>query len=123
MALAEAVGTGQAQDYWVVDSLGTWVANCLEQSEPVWQQTQAQLLDHLGQRRQAIVLVAEETGWGVVPAYPSGRTFRDRLGSLTREIGAISDAVYLVVAGYAVDLRVIGQAVPIGDSRRNLTKP
>jgi adenosylcobinamide kinase/adenosylcobinamide-phosphate guanylyltransferase len=26
-----------------------------------------------------VILVAEETGWGVVPAYPLGRTFRDRL--------------------------------------------
>lgn len=123
MGLAEAIGTGQAQDYWLVDSLGTWLANGLDQSDSAWQQTQAHLLSHLAQRQQAIVLVAEETGWGVVPAYLLGRTFRDRLGNLTREIGAIADAVYLVVAGYAVDLRVIGQAVPIGDSRRNLTKP
>lgn len=120
--LAEAVSNGKVQDYWVVDSLGTWLANCLDQSEAVWQQTQDHLLHHLAQRQQAIVLVAEETGWGVVPAYPLGRTFRDRLGRLTRAIGAIADVVYLVVAGYAVDLRALGQAVPTGDSLRNLKR-
>ncbi|MDA0268249.1 MAG: bifunctional adenosylcobinamide kinase/adenosylcobinamide-phosphate guanylyltransferase [Cyanobacteria bacterium] len=120
--LAEALGTGNAQDYWVVDSLGTWLANGLDQSDPDWQQTQTQLLLALQQRRQAVVMVAEETGWGVVPAYPLGRTFRDRLGSLTRAVGAIADAVYLVVAGYAVDIRKLGQPVPTGDSLRNLTR-
>jgi adenosylcobinamide kinase/adenosylcobinamide-phosphate guanylyltransferase len=110
--LAAALSHGQAQEYWLVDALGAWVANCLEQSETDWQQTQAQLLRSLQQRRQTLVLVAEETGWGVVPAYVSGRTFRDRLGRLTRAIGAISDAVYLVVAGYAIDVRALGQGVP-----------
>ncbi len=120
--LADTLGQGQVQEYWLVDSLGTWLANCLDQSETVWQQTQDQLLMGLKQRQQAIVLVAEETGWGVVPAYPSGRAFRDRLGTLTRAIGSISDAVYLVVAGYAIDVRGMGKAVPTGDSLRNLTR-
>ncbi|NJN20770.1 MAG: bifunctional adenosylcobinamide kinase/adenosylcobinamide-phosphate guanylyltransferase [Leptolyngbya sp. RL_3_1] len=119
LELAASLGNGQAHEYWLVDSLGTWVANCLEQSEPDWQRTQAQLISHLQQRRQTLVLVAEETGWGVVPAYASGRTFRDRLGSLTRAVGAIADAVYLVVAGYAIDVRALGQAVLTGDALRN----
>ncbi|MGD1908548.1 MAG: bifunctional adenosylcobinamide kinase/adenosylcobinamide-phosphate guanylyltransferase [Leptolyngbyaceae cyanobacterium] len=112
VALADAVAEGNPEHYWLVDSLGTWLANCLEQPDPVWQQTQAQFLNQLKQRQQAIALVAEETGWGVVPAYPSGRSFRDRLGSLTRAIGAMADTVYLVVAGYAIDVRAMGQAVP-----------
>jgi len=32
------------------------------------------------------VILVGETGWGVVPAYPIGRTFRDRLGSLVRRL-------------------------------------
>jgi len=47
----------------------------------------------------------------VVPAYPLGRQFRDRLGALTRQVGTVTAAVYLVVAGYALDVRHLGQAV------------
>jgi adenosylcobinamide kinase/adenosylcobinamide-phosphate guanylyltransferase len=56
-------------------------------------------------------MVAEETGWGVVPAYPSGRRFRDRLGDLTRQVGAIADDTYLVVAGFAINLTATGTPV------------
>ncbi|MGB3135261.1 MAG: hypothetical protein WBB18_00530 [Nodosilinea sp.] len=40
-----------------------------------------------------------------------GRLFRDRLGYLTRQIGTVAGAVYLVVAGYAVDLKVVGVGI------------
>jgi adenosylcobinamide kinase/adenosylcobinamide-phosphate guanylyltransferase len=43
-----------------------------------------------------------------------GRLFRDRLGELTRRVGAIADAVYLVVAGYAVDLQQVGTPLAKG---------
>ncbi|MEO1127399.1 MAG: bifunctional adenosylcobinamide kinase/adenosylcobinamide-phosphate guanylyltransferase, partial [Cyanobacteria bacterium J06639_16] len=47
-----------------------------------------------------------------VPAYEVGRLFRDRLGEVTRKIGAIADAVYLVTAGYALNLSQLGHPVP-----------
>ena len=50
-----------------------------------------------------------ETGWGVVPAYESGRLFRDRLSKLVRQIGSRSDLVYLVTGGYALNLTFLGQ--------------
>jgi len=53
-------------------------------------------------------LQKKQTGWGVVPAYPLGRKFRDRLGSVTRTVGSIADAAYLVVAGHMLDLRQLG---------------
>ena len=59
-----------------------------------------------------VILVGEETGWGVVPAYPAGRLFRDRLGTLVRQIGAIADNVYLVTGGYALELSVLGTPLP-----------
>jgi adenosylcobinamide kinase/adenosylcobinamide-phosphate guanylyltransferase len=46
-----------------------------------------------------------------VPAYPIGRLFRDRLGDLTRKIGAIADAVYLVTGGYVLNLSQLGQPI------------
>ena len=122
--LAAALKAAQAEECWLVDSLGTWLANCLNQTEAAWQSTVEELLAAIASFPGTLIFVAEETGWGVVPAYPAGRAFRDRLGSLTRRIGGISDAVYLVVAGYAVDLRIVGVAVaPLSTqlSSRNIT--
>jgi adenosylcobinamide kinase/adenosylcobinamide-phosphate guanylyltransferase len=96
----------------LIDSLGTWLANLLEQSEPEWESTVTNLLTALQQTDSDVILVAEETGWGVVPAYPLGRQFRDRLGHLTRHIGAIAQSVYLVTGGHALDLRKLG--TPLG---------
>jgi len=96
----------------LIDSLGTWVANLLSQDESQWQLTQQELLKNLQNSSQNIILVAEETGWGVVPAYPIGRQFRDRLGNLTRRIGAIADKVYLVTGGYVLDLTQLGTLLP-----------
>lgn len=96
----------------LIDSLGTWVANLLSQDENQWQLTQQALLENLQNSCQNIILVAEETGWGVVPAYPIGRQFRDRLGHLTRQIGAIADKVYLVTGGHVLDLTLLGTPLP-----------
>lgn len=106
--LATTIQTAPEQSCLLVDSLGTWLANMLEQDESVWQETEQELLTCLQRSRCSIILVAEETGWGVVPAYASGRSFRDRLGRLTRRVGAIADPVYLVTGGYALNLRTLG---------------
>ncbi|NET09459.1 MAG: hypothetical protein F6K16_33080, partial [Symploca sp. SIO2B6] len=48
----------------------------------------------------------------VVPAYPMGRTFRDRLGELTRNIGAIATTTYLVTGGHVLNLSALGPPLP-----------
>lgn len=96
----------------LVDSLGTWVANCLEQNSAEWQATSQELLDNLKQITATIIFVAEETGWGVVPAYPLGRQFRDRLGELTRRLGSIASPVYLVTGGHVLNLSSLGSPLP-----------
>ncbi len=92
----------------LVDSLGTWVANLLEQDEVSWQNTVQEFLETVQLVAADMIFVAEETGWGVVPAYPIGRTFRDRLGSLVRHLGAISQDVYLVTGGHVLNLSMLG---------------
>lgn len=111
VALPEAILSSTAQDCLLIDSLGTWLANLLEQDDATWQATVHALVNSLRQTLSTVILVSEETGWGIVPAYPMGRLFRDRLGHLTRQVGTVADAVYLVVAGYAVDVKALGQGV------------
>ncbi|HEY9894159.1 MAG TPA: bifunctional adenosylcobinamide kinase/adenosylcobinamide-phosphate guanylyltransferase, partial [Candidatus Sericytochromatia bacterium] len=88
--------------------LGTWLANLLDQDDDTWSKTLASLLDSLHQTTSIIIFVAEETGWGIVPAYPVGRLFRDRLGTLTRQLGAIAHPVYLVTGGHVLNLSSLG---------------
>lgn len=110
--LAGAIAHGNDTHCLLIDSLGTWLANHLELDDHTWTQTVQGLLTALAHTPSQIIFVAEETGWGVVPAYPLGRTFRDRLGQLTRTIAAISQPAYLVVAGYALNLQQLGISVP-----------
>ncbi|PSB12959.1 bifunctional adenosylcobinamide kinase/adenosylcobinamide-phosphate guanylyltransferase [filamentous cyanobacterium CCP1] len=101
-------------DCLLIDSLGTWLANVLDQDEAAWEQTVQALLAELEQTSSLVILVAEETGWGVVPAYPMGRLFRDRLGALTRQVGQIADPVYLVTGGHVLNLSELGR--PLNES-------
>jgi adenosylcobinamide kinase/adenosylcobinamide-phosphate guanylyltransferase len=99
-------------DCLLVDSLGTWVANFLDQDELSWEKIKDDLLLTLQKISSKVIFVSEETGWGVVPEYQSGRLFRDRLGTLTRQISRIADSVYLVTGGYVLNLSELGQPLP-----------
>ncbi|MBD2744597.1 bifunctional adenosylcobinamide kinase/adenosylcobinamide-phosphate guanylyltransferase [Coleofasciculus sp. FACHB-1120] len=111
ITLAATIRSSQNSSCLLVDSLGTWVANFLDQDDETWEKTCQELLESLDSVSDAI-LVAEETGWGVVPAYPLGRLFRDRLGGLVRRVGAIANPVYLVTAGHVLNLSHLGTPLP-----------
>jgi adenosylcobinamide kinase/adenosylcobinamide-phosphate guanylyltransferase len=106
--LSQVIRASQPDQCFLVDSLGTWLANVLDQSEEQWEATMADLINTLQNAASDVILVAEETGWGVVPAYPIGRQFRDRLGQLVRRIGAIAHPVYLVTGGHVLNLSQLG---------------
>lgn len=110
--LVETIKTARISSCLLVDSLGTWVANLLDRDDTSWERTVQNLLLSLGMVAFDVILVAEETGWGVVPAYPLGRKFRDRLGSLVRRLGAIADPVYLVIGGHVLNLSTLGTRQP-----------
>ncbi len=96
----------------LVDSLGTWVTNFLDQDSTIWERTLQDLLDSLEKTAGTVIFVAEEAGWGVVPAYPIGRVFRDRLGDLVRKIGMIANPTYLVTGGHVLNLSALGSLLP-----------
>ncbi|MEM9265903.1 MAG: bifunctional adenosylcobinamide kinase/adenosylcobinamide-phosphate guanylyltransferase [Cyanobacteria bacterium P01_F01_bin.13] len=110
--LADTIKTANSNDCLLIDSLGTWLANQLDRDDASWQQCVDGLLAVLNSSPCDVIMVAEETGWGVVPAYPLGRTFRDRLGYLVRRIGEIATQVYLITGGYALDLKHLGTPLP-----------
>jgi adenosylcobinamide kinase/adenosylcobinamide-phosphate guanylyltransferase len=108
--LADVLGTLTAGEVAIVDSLGTWLSTYVVAGGPLEPHI-AELLSALASMRADAVVVAEETGWGVVPPYPLGRTFRDALGRVTAALAGRADRAYLVVAGFAVDLRAVGRRV------------
>jgi adenosylcobinamide kinase/adenosylcobinamide-phosphate guanylyltransferase len=110
--LSATLADAQPNICLLVDSLGTWVANLLSQEDAIWENTVAELLETVDLVAADMIFVAEETGWGVVPAYPVGRSFRDRLGSLIRKLGTVCEAVYLVTGGHVLNLSVLGSPLP-----------
>lgn len=92
----------------LVDSLGGWVAQGLECSPEEWDPLVDAFLSALQSWAGKAILVSEEVGWGVVPAYPLGRRFRDRMGELTQKLAPLADQVFLVAAGFVLDLARLG---------------
>ncbi|NED98584.1 nicotinate-nucleotide--dimethylbenzimidazole phosphoribosyltransferase [Phytoactinopolyspora halotolerans] len=64
----------------------------------------AELVDAWRSSSATIVAVSNEVGWSVVPATPSGRLFRDLLGTLNQRFAAEADRAVLCVAGRALEL-------------------
>jgi adenosylcobinamide kinase/adenosylcobinamide-phosphate guanylyltransferase len=95
-------------DILLVDCLTVFVANLLEAAEtdPASLETRTEsLIETLRTTRVPVVLVSNEVGSGVVPAYPAGRKYRDALGELNQRVAAIADNVVLLVAGIPLALK------------------
>ena len=110
--LAGALAALDADELALVDALGTWVAAALEMEEGRWQQLSQELLQVLPPATGRVILVSDQVGWGVVPATAIGGRFRERLTRLERQLVSLSQSSWLVVAGRALDLQILGTAVP-----------
>jgi len=111
-ALAELLAATTADDPpLLVDCLTVWLAAIMD-GAGLWSadgavavadDAVAQAVDNLvlAWRTTAarVVAVSNEVGSGVVPPYPSGRRFRDELGSLNARLAAESDEVFVVESG------------------------
>ena len=98
----------------LLDCLTTWLARVMDETG-VWADApdadarlhaavEESLRAWTGTRRR-VVAVSNEVGSGVVPATPSGRRFRDELGTLNARFAAAADRVWLVTAGIPLRLR------------------
>ncbi|SFB99117.1 adenosylcobinamide kinase /adenosylcobinamide-phosphate guanylyltransferase [Nocardioides terrae] len=98
----------------LVDCLGTWLTATID-AAGLWEAPSAEVaavvdeeLARLGaavaSARHDVVLVTNEVGLGVVPAYRSGRLFRDLLGTVNQQVAAVCDEVHLVIAGRVLRL-------------------
>lgn len=103
--LANVLATNGPQfDLLLIDCLTIFVANALENAESANEHLDA-FVDALRSSETSVVLVSNEVGSGIVPAYPSGRKFRDLLGELNQKVAVVADNVVLMIAGLPMALK------------------
>ncbi|MBV8725874.1 MAG: bifunctional adenosylcobinamide kinase/adenosylcobinamide-phosphate guanylyltransferase [Candidatus Eremiobacteraeota bacterium] len=107
----------------LVDSLGTWLAarmaSRIELLEIDYAVLAAQLEQEANEFAEAlltspadVIVVSEQIGWDLVPPEASARLFRDVMGRAVQRLAHDARHAYLVVAGYALDLRARAEAKP-----------
>ena len=101
--LAGAVlSAGQNHDVVLIDCITLFAANLLEGCG----EDSARLIGYIDALCEAlqsppcsVVLVSNEVGSGVVPAYELGRRYRDLVGEINQRVAAVADTVVLMIAG------------------------
>lgn len=61
--------------------------------------------DAIRASRACVIAVSNEVGSGVVPAYRSGRIYRDFLGQMNQRIAQMADTVVLMIAGLPLTVK------------------
>jgi adenosylcobinamide kinase/adenosylcobinamide-phosphate guanylyltransferase len=54
---------------------------------------------------KTLIVVTNEVGLGIVPAYAIGRIYRDVLGHVNQRLATVAARVYFMVAGLGVDIK------------------
>ena len=88
----------------LVDCLSVWTTNLLIHEHDLEAARDA-LLDSLSRCSGRILLVASETGLGIVPDNKLSRRFRDANGLLNQAVAALADEVFFVTAGLALRIK------------------
>lgn len=110
-------------DFVVLDCLTLWVANLMLREigdiEQILPDAAAGAMARIATETRAmadwcdayageIAVVTNEVGLGVVPAYATGRIYRDALGAANAALATRANRVLSVAAGLVVDLTAIG---------------
>lgn len=109
--ITEDASRGNEPPVVLLDCLTLWLTNWMLRAEAeglsgnrLDQETE-RLLQAVREYSYPLILVTNEVGSGIVPAYPLGRQFRDAAGRLNQQAASICDRVFLVTAGIPVELK------------------
>jgi len=89
----------------VVDSLGLWLADRLDQDDSSLVAAWERQLDGFRTAPHPVIVVGDETGWGPVPMDKGLRRFRDLAGMLGQRTAPRASEAWLMVAGCGVRLK------------------
>ena len=102
------LAAGTACDVMLIDCLTLFAANLLKahgDDHVKLQDALDELCRSLSAAPCSVVLVSNEVGSGVVPAYALGRRFRDLVGEINQRVAATADTVLLMVAGLPLAIK------------------
>ena len=88
----------------LIDSLGGFIVNNLNIKEDEWKNCLNNILYYLKIYKSKIIIVGEQTGWGLVSEYEIGNLYTDRLGICLKEITKISKENWITINGKAIQL-------------------
>jgi adenosylcobinamide kinase/adenosylcobinamide-phosphate guanylyltransferase len=98
----------------LLDCLSLLVSNLLlakqADPEPAVDAEVAALIAAARERDLTLVVVTNEVGMGIVPAYPLGRAYRDLLGRANQQVAAAAEEVYVMLCGIPVELKALEAA-------------
>ena len=106
--VGEALRTAPPSEWIVLDCMTLLLSNLLVGlPEPVIESDYYSavdgelngLLETVSKSQAKWVIVSNEVGLGLVPAYPMGRLFRDALGRVNQRLAQAADTVYFMVSG------------------------
>ena len=104
-AVAEAVRAADPRAMVIVDCLTLWLANVLDRADDDVLAWARGIATAAHSRHAPTVVVSNEVGWGIVPADPTTRRYRDLLGEINALMAARAHHSMLLVAGRAVVLQ------------------
>jgi adenosylcobinamide kinase/adenosylcobinamide-phosphate guanylyltransferase len=89
----------------LVEDLTLLLSNLMERDERTAEANAIQDIERLLTAEAHLILVSNEVGMGVVPAFPLGRLFRDALGRVNQRAAALCDEAHFLVAGIPLRLK------------------
>jgi adenosylcobinamide kinase/adenosylcobinamide-phosphate guanylyltransferase len=98
---------GQRTEVLLIDCLTTYCGGLLSRSrsESGRRGHVEALIEAIRATHASLFIVSNEVGSGVVPAFKSGRLFRDLLGEMNQAIARVADRVVLLVAGVPIAIK------------------
>ena len=97
----------------ILDCLGFWLSNLFREAGELDDLAledfvEEEVRGELASAKDAefeLIVVSNEVGMGVIPGSSAGRRFRDGLGRANQIVGQLAEKVYLMVAGFPLELK------------------
>lgn len=102
--LPGALAMASRDEVVLVDCATLWLTNHLLAEHDILIQTEG-LVAALATCPSPVVIVSNETGWGIVPENPLARRFRDEQGRLNQRLAHAAGLVVTVIAGLPMVLK------------------
>ena len=102
--LPAALAVASPDEAVLIDCATLWLTNHLLADHDILTQTE-DLVAALAACPAPVVMVSNETGWGIVPDNPLTRRFRDEQGRLNQRLAHVAGLVVTVIAGLPMVLK------------------